>query len=95
MLDTFGGKMAVHVRLSRHGSTHRPFYHIVAADHRKARDGRFIERLGYYDPNKNPSIINLKEDRLQYWFGHGAHLTDTVKKLVKVQNIKLERNNAK
>jgi small subunit ribosomal protein S16 len=60
--------MAVHIRLQRKGSTHKPFYHLVAADHRCARDGRHIERLGYYDPSANPSIIKFKEDRVQYWF---------------------------
>lgn len=83
--------MAVHVRLQRHGSIHRPFYHVVAADHRKARNGRFIEKLGYYDPNKEPSQIVLKPERVQYWYSKGAQLSDTVKKLAKLEKIELSR----
>ena len=83
--------MALTLRLQRHGSTHRPFYHLVAADSRSPRDGRFIEKLGYYDPNQEPSVIEMKEDRVQYWYQNGAQLTDTVKKLVKVKNVRLSR----
>ena len=83
--------MALTLRLQRHGSTHRPFYHLVAADSRSPRDGRFIEKLGYYDPNQEPSVIEMKEDRVQYWYGNGAVLTDTVKKLVKAKNVRLRR----
>jgi small subunit ribosomal protein S16 len=83
--------MAVHLRLSRHGTRNRPFFHLVAADHRKARDGRFIEKLGIYDPGKEPSLIDIKEERVQFWYGRGAHLSDTVAKLLKIKNVKLER----
>ena len=83
--------MAVTIRLARHGSTHRPFYHIVAADHRKARDGRFIEKLGYYDPNHNPSIIEMKNDRVQYWYSKGATMSPTVTKLAKISKVELSR----
>ena len=51
--------MAVSIRLQRRGTTHRPFYHIVAADSRAPRDGRFIEKLGYYDPKAEPSSLKL------------------------------------
>lgn len=84
--------MAVTLRLARHGSTHRPFYHVVAADSRKARNGRYLEKLGYYDPNANPSVIELKEDRVQHWYGNGATLSPTVSKLLKVKSVKLTRN---
>lgn len=83
--------MAVHVRLARHGTRNRPFFHLVATDHRMARDGRFIEKLGVYDPGKNPSLVDFKEDRVQFWYGQGAVLSDTVAKLLKVKNIKVER----
>ena len=83
--------MALTLRLQRHGSTHSPFYHLVAADSRSPRDGRFIEKLGYYDPNQEPSVIEMKEDRVQYWYGNGAVLTDSVKKLVKAKNVRLSR----
>ncbi|MCX6106711.1 MAG: 30S ribosomal protein S16 [Proteobacteria bacterium] len=85
--------MAVHVRLSRHGTRNRPFYHVVAADHRMRRDGRFIEKLGVYDPGQEPSLFDVKHDRLQFWYERGAHLSDTVAKLLKVKNVKLERKN--
>ena len=83
--------MAVRLRLARHGCTHRPFYHVVAADQRKARNGRFIEKVGYYDPNHNPSQIEVKEDRLQYWYERGAELSPTVAKLLKAKKIELSR----
>ncbi|MEZ4742207.1 MAG: 30S ribosomal protein S16 [Bdellovibrionota bacterium] len=84
--------MAVHIRLQRRGSTHRPFYHIVAADHRMPRDGRYLERLGYYDPNHNPSVISLKGDRIQHWYGTGAQLTSAVQKIVKAEKLELKRS---
>lgn len=83
--------MAVHIRLQRKGSTHKPFYHIVATDHRNARDGRHIERLGYYDPAANPSIMNLKAERVQYWYSKGAQLSETTKKIMQVQKVELKR----
>lgn len=83
--------MAVHIRLQRKGSTHRPFYHVVVTDHRNPRDGRFIEKLGYYDPSCEPSLIELKDDRMQYWYGRGAQLTETVAKLAKAKDLNLSR----
>lgn len=83
--------MAVHIRLQRHGSTHRPFYHVVAADQRKPRDGRFIEKLGYYDPNHKPSQIVLKSERIQEWYKKGAQPTTAVQSLLKAQKIELSR----
>ena len=86
--------MAVHVRLSRHGTRNRPFYHVVATDHRMRRDGRFIEKLGVYDPGQDPSFIDVKEDRVRHWYEQGAQLSETVAKLLKAKNIKLERRKA-
>lgn len=83
--------MSVTIRLARHGGTHRPFYHIVATDHRSARNGRFIERLGYYDPNHNPSTFEVKADRAQFWYERGAELSNTIAKLLHAKNIKLTR----
>jgi len=83
--------MAVHIRLQRKGATHRPFYHLVVTDQRNPRDGRFIEKLGYYDPAGEPSVIELKEDRVQYWYSKGAQLSQTVAKLVKIKKLALER----
>jgi small subunit ribosomal protein S16 len=84
--------MAVHIRLQRKGSTHKPFYHVVAADQRKKRDGSFIEKLGYYDPNTEPSTIVLKEDRVQHWYGLGAQLSETMAALVKAKKLSLTRD---
>lgn len=83
--------MAVSIRLQRRGTTHRPFYHIVAADSRAPRDGRYIERLGHYDPKQEPSVIEIKEDRLQHWFKAGAQLSDTTKRLANIKKIELTR----
>ena len=83
--------MAVSIRLQRRGSTHRPFYHVVAADARAPRDGRYIERLGYYDPKQEPSVIEIKEERLQHWYNNGAQMSDTVKKLAGIKSIELTR----
>ncbi len=85
--------MAVHLRLARHGTRNRPFYHIVAADHRMRRDGRFIEKLGTYDPDHEPSLIEFKEDRVRFWYERGAQLSSTVGKLLKAKSVKLERQN--
>ena len=83
--------MAVHLRLARHGSIHRPFFHIVAADHRNRRDGKFIEKLGTYNPRVSPTEIRILEDRVRYWYGTGAQVSNIVASLFKTQNIKLER----
>ncbi len=81
--------MSVKFRLQRWGSKKKPFYYIVVADSRKARDGRILEKIGTYDPNKNPSAINLKEERVKYWYGVGARPSDTVKKIFKIENVEL------
>lgn len=73
------------VRLARGGSKKRPFYSIVAANSRDRRDGRFIERLGFYNPVAPEGQENLRIalDRIQYWVDNGAQLSDTVSRLVK------------
>jgi small subunit ribosomal protein S16 len=81
----------VTIRLQRHGNTHRPFYHIVATDSRNARNGRFIERIGHYDPAPNPSAFEIKEDRVQYWYERGAQLSNCVEKLLKAKKITVKR----
>ena len=77
--------MAVVIRLTRGGAKKRPFYHIVAADSRKARDGRYIERLGYYNPIATGKEIPLflEEDRIEYWTGQGAKPSERVANLLK------------
>ncbi len=73
------------IRLTRGGAKKRPFYHIVVADSRRARDGRNIERLGFFNPRATGGEERLKVDlaRLEYWVGTGAQLSDRVKSLVK------------
>ncbi|MBI3301996.1 MAG: 30S ribosomal protein S16 [Deltaproteobacteria bacterium] len=73
----------VKIRLARHGAKKHPFYRIVVADSRSPRDGRFIDQLGFYDPTKNPAVIQLKKDKLAKWLQHGAQPTDTVAQLIK------------
>jgi small subunit ribosomal protein S16 len=73
------------IRLARGGAKKRPFYNIVATDSRNARDGRFIERLGYYNPvsAESEQRFRIADDRLTYWTGVGAQLSPTVARLVK------------
>ena len=75
------------IRLSRGGSKHRPFYNVVVADSRNRRDGRFIERIGFYNPvaNEKQERVRLNNDRLNHWVSQGAQLSDAVAKLVKEQ----------
>lgn len=75
----------VKIRLSRGGAKKRPFYHIVATDHRNKRDGRALERLGYFNPIASGAEKRLELDtaRLQYWVDNGAQLSDKVGLLLK------------
>lgn len=72
----------VKIRLQRQGKKKAPFYHIVVADSRKARDGKIIEQIGTYDPMTNPATINLDKEKVERWIKNGAKPTDTVKKLI-------------
>ncbi|MBE7046583.1 MAG: 30S ribosomal protein S16 [Ruminococcaceae bacterium] len=73
----------VKIRLRRMGAKKAPFYRVVVADERYPRDGRFIEEIGTYDPNKNPGEIKIDAEKAQKWLGNGAQPTDTVKALLK------------
>lgn len=79
--------MAVKIRLRRMGAKKAPFYRIVVADSRYPRDGRFIEKIGYYDPMKNPAEVKIDAEKVHKWISHGAQPTDTVKSLLKKNNI--------
>ena len=79
--------MAVKIRLARHGAKKRPFYRIVAADNDSPRDGRFLERLGTYNPLQDPAQVVLNTDRIKYWIGQGAIPTDTVKTILKREGV--------
>ncbi len=72
----------VKIRLQRVGKKKAPFYHIVVADSRRARDGRIIEQIGTYDPMTDPSTIVLDNEKVEKWIKNGAKPTDTVKKLI-------------
>ncbi|EFK06631.1 ribosomal protein S16 [delta proteobacterium NaphS2] len=79
--------MAVRIRLTRMGAKKKPFYRLVAADSESPRDGRFLEILGYYDPMKEPAVVKIHEDKLQYWIDKGAKLSEAVRALVKRENV--------
>jgi small subunit ribosomal protein S16 len=79
--------MATKIRLQRHGKKSRAFYHIVAADSRSPRDGKFIEKLGTYNPNTNPATIELEFDRTLHWVQVGAEMTDTARALLSYKGI--------
>jgi len=79
--------MAVKLRLTRVGSKKNPIYRVVAADSRSPRDGKFIEIVGRYNPQTDPSTIDLDEDKIKAWLDKGAQPTDSVRRLVKAKNI--------
>ena len=74
----------VTIRLARAGATNQPFYHVVVADSRRARDGRFIERLGFYNPiaDEGAEQVRIDDERVQYWLSHGARASAAVRKLL-------------
>ena len=76
--------MAVKIRLKRMGKIRAPYYRIVVADARTKRDGRAIEEIGIYHPTQEPSVIEVKSDRVQYWLGVGAQPTEQVAALLKL-----------
>ncbi len=90
--------MAMKIRLARGGSKKRPFYRIVAADSRMPRDGRFIEKLGVYNPllpKDSEERVKMDMERVQYWLGQGAQPTDRIARMLEAAGVleKKERNN--
>ncbi|MBQ2714553.1 MAG: 30S ribosomal protein S16 [Clostridia bacterium] len=75
--------MAVKIRLTRMGAKKAPFYRIVVMDSRKARDGEYIDQIGYYNPVKEPAEIKLDVEKAKKWIGNGAQPTDTVRDILK------------
>lgn len=75
--------MALKIRLQRRGGHKNPFYHVVVTDSRNARNGRFIEKIGHYNPMVTPSAIVLKTDRMAHWYKVGARPSDTVGTLLR------------
>ena len=92
--------MAMKIRLARGGSKKRPFYRIVAADSRMPRDGRFIEKLGTYNPllpKDSEERVKMDMERVQYWLGQGAQPTDRIARMLEAAGVrpKADRNNPK
>jgi small subunit ribosomal protein S16 len=79
--------MAVKIRLARHGAKKRPFYRIVVADSECPRDGRYLEKVGTYNPLHDPAQVDLKVERVTYWLQQGAIPTDTVSNILKQQGV--------
>lgn len=79
--------MATKIRLQRHGKKGRPYFHIVVADSRSKRDGKFIELLGFYNPNTNPATIDVNLDRSVHWVQCGAEPTDTCRAILSYKGI--------
>ena len=75
------------IRLRRMGAKKAPFYRVVVADSRSPRDGRFIEEVGYYDPMKEPPVIQLDAEKVKKWIANGAQPTDTVRALINKSGI--------
>jgi len=75
--------MAVKIRLARAGAKKHPYYHVVAADSKSPRDGKFIEAFGSYDPTATPHKLQIDDARLKHWLGVGAQPTETVAQLIK------------
>jgi small subunit ribosomal protein S16 len=85
--------MATRIRLRRMGAKKAPFYRLVVADTRAPRDGRFIEEIGYYDPTKKPTVININEERALYWLKTGAQPSETAKSLLNKAGILAKASN--
>ena len=84
--------MSVKIRLQRHGKKGKPFYWIVAADSRSKRDGKYLEKLGTYNPNVNPAEINLDIDGAVQWLDNGAQPTDTARAILSYKGVMLKKH---
>ena len=84
--------MPVKLRLQRHGKKGKPFYWIVAADSRAKRDGRFLEKLGTYNPNTNPAQIEINVDSAVQWLENGAQPTDTTRAILSYEGVLLKKH---
>ena len=84
--------MPVKIRLQRHGKKGKPFYWVVAADSRSKRDGKFLEKLGTYNPNTNPATINLDVDGSVKWLQNGAQPTDTARAILSYKGVLLKKH---
>ena len=84
--------MPVKIRLQRHGKKGKPFYWIVAADSRSKRDGRYLEKIGTYNPNTNPATVEINQESAINWLENGAQPTDTAKTLLSYKGIMLKHH---
>jgi small subunit ribosomal protein S16 len=84
--------MSVKIRLQRHGKKQKPFYWIVAADARSKRDGKFLEKLGIYNPNTNPATVDLNLDKAVQWLHNGAQPTDTARAILSYKGALLKHH---
>ena len=84
--------MSVKIRLQRHGKKGKPFYWVVAADARSKRDGRYLEKIGTYNPLTNPATIVLDFDRAYHWISCGAQPSDTARSLLKREGIYMKKH---
>jgi small subunit ribosomal protein S16 len=84
--------MPLRIRLARHGRKRNAYYHIVAADSRAPRDGKFIERLGNYNPNTNPATIELNFERALYWLQNGAQPSDTTRAILSYKGVLMKKH---
>ena len=79
--------MAVKIRLARLGAKKRPFYRLVAADSESPRDGKFLEILGFYDPMKDPAVVKVHKEKVNYWLEKGAVVSGSVRSILKKQGL--------
>jgi small subunit ribosomal protein S16 len=84
--------MPVRIRLQRHGKKGKPFYWIVAADARSKRDGRFLEKIGIYNPNTNPATIDLNLDQAVRWLDNGAQPSDTARRILSYKGVLMKHH---
>jgi len=84
--------MPVKIRLSRHGRKRYAYYHIVVADSRAPRDGRYIERIGSYNPNTNPATIELDNEKALQWLSNGAQPTDTARAILSYKGVMMKKH---
>ncbi len=82
--------MSVKLRLSRVGAKKKPFYHLVAADSRMPRDGRFIELIGRYDPRREPSLVEVDSEKAIKWLARGAQPSGQAEKLLQISGVRQE-----
>jgi small subunit ribosomal protein S16 len=84
--------MSVKIRLARHGRKNYAYYHIVVADSRAPRDGRYIERIGSYNPNTNPATIDINIDKALTWLNNGAQPTDTARAILSYKGVLMKKH---